>query len=205
MLLEPADDDGGSEGTEQADEEPREPVPQPAGDGLLGRLPSALCTSQIAAESRHVFVVLREQHPQHAVRRNEPNQSPVLVDDRDARLPAADHLPCDLLLVGARFDDRGVEIHDVGHAVGILRRQHPLDRQHPHEHPVAHDRDVVGALEPLSDESAAHVRDQVVGMCSWDARGHMVAGVAKRETIHLRLPHHRPMFAVSDVAAIRWR
>jgi hypothetical protein len=91
--------------------------------------------------------MLSQQHAQHPVRWNKPNQAPVFVHDRDARLPAAHHLPGNLLLVDTWTHDGRIRIHHVPDAVEAGSGEHALDRQHPDQHTVGHHCHVVSAFE----------------------------------------------------------
>ena len=84
--------------------------------------------------------MLVEQHPQHPVRRDQPEELPVGVDHCLAAFVALHHFPGGALLVGIGRDRRRVGVHDVRDAGVRVGGQKPLDRNQPDEPPrLEHD------------------------------------------------------------------
>jgi hypothetical protein len=81
-------------------------MPKSAGQRLGGRGACGRRGAQETAKPRHVFVVLREEDGQQALRGNQPHESAGLFDDCQPWLLVAYRLPRRAFLVGARSDGR---------------------------------------------------------------------------------------------------
>jgi len=160
LALEGVDHSGRCQRPDQADEEPRQPVGQPAAHGLLAGPAGGRRVGEEATDAGQVLVVLGEQHGEQPAGRDEPHEATRVVDDGQAGLTVVDGLPRRLLLVGVRTDDRRVGVHEIANPFVAGRAERRLDGEQAHQAVVVADGDVGDALVAVTDEPGAQLGDR---------------------------------------------
>jgi len=105
LVLEGADEEGRDHGAGKPEEQPRQAMPQPARDRLLGSLAGPRGAGEVPAEPGHVFVVLGQERSEQAPGRDEPDELPPVACDGEARFTMTHELPGGELLRRARPHD----------------------------------------------------------------------------------------------------
>ena len=99
VFFERADDARGEHRTHQADQQPREPVPEPAGHPFLAGRSRRGSRPEEPAEARHVLVVLFEEDGEQSGRRDQAEEPAGGVDNGEAGFVVAYRRPGRALLI----------------------------------------------------------------------------------------------------------
>jgi phosphoenolpyruvate synthase/pyruvate phosphate dikinase len=161
LSVEGADDDRGAHRSEDADEEPRQAVPQPAAHGLLSRAPGPGRAGDVAAEAGHVAVVLGQQDSEHAIGGDQPHEALVRVDDHDAAAAVADHRVCRELLIGVGRDRWRLTLHELADGPQWIGLQQGLHRRQSDGLAIGEDHYVLRRLELTAAQRLADLVDGV--------------------------------------------
>ena len=124
--------------------------------------------------------MLVEQDPQHPVGRDQPKESPVGTDHRQAAFVAVHHPPGGPLLIGVRRNSRRVWVHDVLDPGVRVGGQKALDRHQADEPPRLEDDDILGAAELAPCELSPHLSNALVAPGHRDTLGRVLSRDAQQ-------------------------
>ena len=161
--------------------EPGHPVPEAPADGFLERVPGARAGREEAAEARDVLVVLVEERLEEPLRRDDADETSLIIDDGQRALSARDGLPCGDFLIRAGRDQRGGAVHEPGQRLLGWHRQQVLETNDTDEAFSLADDHEGDAVEPSGRQRVAHGAGQVRRPGNWHvARGETLGGLVRR-------------------------